>query len=89
VYCRATGDLRQTIYMTTWEVSLFAYLRERHGAAVTVQAEPNAGAILKALASAGVNTEACRLAVADEFVSPDASVPTGSSIALIPPVSGG
>jgi len=75
--------------MASWDVSLFAYLRERHGDVVTVEAEPNPGAILDALASAGINVVACRLAVGDEFAVTDAAIPLGSALALIPPVSGG
>jgi len=75
--------------MAKFDVALFAYLRERHGSVVTVEAEPNAGAILAALAGAGVRTDSCRLAVGDEFVKNDALVPNGSDVALIPPVSGG
>jgi len=75
--------------MATWDVTLFAYLRERHGDVVTVEADSNVGAILTALAEKGVNTNSCRLAVSDEFVQLDAEVPVGSQIALIPPVSGG
>ena len=75
--------------MASWDVSLFAYLRERHGSVVTVEAEPTAGAILAALTDAGINTMACRLAVGDEFVRPESAVPEGAPIALIPPVSGG
>ncbi len=75
--------------MATWNVSLFAYLRERHGAVIAVEAEPTVQAILGALSGAGVNTTACRLAVGDEFVPPDSAVAPGSSVALIPPVSGG
>ena len=75
--------------MATWDVKLFAYLRERHGSTVTVEAEPKAGAILDALSQAGVNTTSCRLAVGNEFAKPETPVPPNSEIALIPPVSGG
>jgi molybdopterin converting factor small subunit len=75
--------------MATWDVSLFAHLRERHGNVVTVEAPATAAAILAALSAAGVNTAACRLAVGDEFVRPADAIPSGSEIALIPPVSGG
>jgi len=75
--------------MPTWNVQLFAYLRERHGPVVAVESEPNVGAILDALASSGINTKACRLAVGDEFVGRNSAVELGSDIALIPPVSGG
>ncbi|MDR3690282.1 MAG: MoaD/ThiS family protein [Fimbriimonas sp.] len=75
--------------MKSFDVHLFSYLRERHGAVVTVASEANAGAILDALAASGIATEACRLAVDDEFVIRSYVVATGASVALIPPVSGG
>lgn len=75
--------------MPTWNVAMFAYLRERHGATVAIDAEPLASAILRALADAGVDTRACRLAVGDEFVALDTPVATGADVSLIPPVSGG
>ena len=75
--------------MATWDVSLFAYLRDRHGPSITIESEPNPRAILQALANAGVNVESCRLAVGDEFANLEDAVPVGSQIALIPPVSGG
>lgn len=75
--------------MATWKVTLFAYLRERHGNSVSVEAEPNAGAILDALARSGVNVSACRLAAGNEFVSSDSPVAEECEVALIPPVSGG
>ncbi len=75
--------------MATWEVSLFAYLRDRHGPSITIEAVANPRAILQALAIAGVSVESCRLAVGDEFANLDDDVPVGSQLALIPPVSGG
>ena len=75
--------------MARWDVSLFAYLRERHGASVTVEAEATVTSVLLALADSGIETAACRLAVDDEFVSPGGLLRTGNRIALIPPVSGG
>jgi len=75
--------------MAKWDVSLFAYLREKHGPTMTVEAEPTAASILTALAASGVNVAACRLAAGDEFVGPDFTIPDGCEIALIPPVSGG
>ena len=75
--------------MATWEVALFAYHKERHGNTVTVEAEPTVGAILVALAAAGINVAACRLAIGNEFGSVTEHVAEGSDIALIPPVSGG
>ena len=75
--------------MASWEVSLFAYLRERHGATVTVEAEPTVALVLQALTDAGIQTTSCRIAVNDEFASPGDPLSAGSKIALIPPVSGG
>lgn len=75
--------------MAQWEVRMFAYLRERHGATVAVEAEPTADAILTELAEAGVAIDACRLAVGDEFVNGNSPVAPSADIALIPPVSGG
>jgi molybdopterin converting factor small subunit len=75
--------------MASWEVSLFAYLRERHGASVTVEAESTVASVLQALADAGIQTMSCRVAVNDEFALPGDALTSGSKVALIPPVSGG
>jgi molybdopterin converting factor small subunit len=68
---------------------MFAYLRDRHGEYVTVNAPPVSDAILEALREAGVETNSCRLAIGNEFAMPQQSVPLGIALALIPPVSGG
>lgn len=68
---------------------MFAYLRERHGNTVSVEAEPSAEALLQALSKAGVRTDSCRLAVNCAFVKPEWQLSPGDEIALIPPVSGG
>jgi molybdopterin converting factor small subunit len=78
-----------TIDMNQWKVQMFAYLRERHGDEVLVAAEPNVNSVLGALAQIGVATAGCRLAIDDEFAQLADAVPEGSSLALIPPVSGG
>ena len=75
--------------MAIWTVQLFAYLRERHGSTVTVEAEPNVKSILSALENSGIAVASARLAVDNEFASADQPVQFGASIALIPPVSGG
>jgi molybdopterin converting factor small subunit len=86
---RTHNDLRQTSAMATWNVSLFAYLRERHGDLVTVESESNSAAIMSALARQGVNVTSCRLAAGNEFVTENEVIAEGTDIALIPPVSGG
>jgi len=75
--------------MATWNVRLFAHLREKHGPSVTVEAESTACAVLEALEVAGIRTVSCRLAVNDEFATRSSEIPDGAELALIPPVSGG
>jgi molybdopterin synthase catalytic subunit len=73
----------------TWVVHLFAYLKERHGTSVEVQAGATAKEILDALTAKGINVTSCRLAVNNEFAKPETVVAAGSDLAVIPPVSGG
>ncbi len=75
--------------MAQWDVQLFAYLRERHGAVVTVEAEPNVESIFDALEASGIQSASCRLAINNEFVGRQHVLTQGDSLALIPPVSGG
>ena len=75
--------------MAQFTVRMFAYLKDRHGAEVTVEAEPNVASILSALQRAGVTTQACRLSVNLAFSKPDAPVTQSDELALIPAVSGG
>ena len=75
--------------MATWDVKLFAYLREQYGSSVTIEAEPNVTAILQALTDKGIKTDSCRLAIGDEFGRGNQAVPLNSKLSLIPPVSGG
>jgi len=73
----------------TFEVKLFAYLRQEHGESVVVDAGPTAGALLDSLFEMGIDTSACRVAVNHEFVSRTSPLREGDEIAVIPPVSGG
>ncbi|MBN9501771.1 MAG: hypothetical protein BGO01_15130 [Armatimonadetes bacterium 55-13] len=73
----------------TFEVKLFAYLREEHGDSVVVDSSPTAEALLERLYSMGIDTSACRLAVNQEFVEPSFAIKEGDELAVIPPVSGG
>lgn len=72
-----------------FEIALFAYQRETHGASITVDAEPTVAGVLSALDAAGVRVSHCRLAVNESVANPGDSVPEGARVALIPPVSGG
>ena len=72
-----------------WTVRLFAYLKDGHGDAVQVEAEPTAGAVLAALGALGLPVGTCRLAVNQAFASPSLALAAGDELALIPPVSGG
>lgn len=73
----------------TFEVKLFAYLRQEHGDSVVVGCDPTAGSLLEALHDMGIDTSACRVAVNHEFVPRSASLSASDEIAVIPPVSGG
>jgi molybdopterin converting factor small subunit len=75
--------------MPSWEIKLFAYLRERHGPTARVEASSTAGAVLDALAAKGIGGDYCRLAVNRAFASRDLVLNPGDELALIPPVSGG
>ncbi len=75
--------------MAQWDVLMFAYLRDRHGPVVTVEASPLTSSVLQALRDAGIDTTSCRLAADDEFVSESDAIEAGAELALIPPVSGG
>ena len=72
-----------------WNVRLFAYLKDRLGPSVEVEAAPSAEALLAALRAKGLPTESCRLAVNHEFAEADTRLDPGDELALIPPVSGG
>lgn len=73
----------------TFEVKLFAYLRQEHGESVVVESSPTAGDLLSALFEIGIDTSACRVAVNHAFVSSSATIRPEDEIAVIPPVSGG
>jgi len=73
----------------TFEVKLFAYLRQEHGESVVVEADPTAGSLLDSLFEMGIDTSACRVAVNHEFVGRGDAIREGDEIAVIPPVSGG
>ena len=75
--------------MQTWEIRLFAYLRERFGEKVFVQAGASAGEVLDALTAKGVGGNYCRLAVNKSFAARDLALKPEDELALIPPVSGG
>ncbi|HLK16602.1 MAG TPA: MoaD/ThiS family protein [Fimbriimonadaceae bacterium] len=72
-----------------FEVALFAYQRERHGASVCVESEPTVSGVLAALAESGIQVEHCRLAVDESMAGGDENLMSSSRLALIPPVSGG
>jgi len=73
----------------TFEVKLFAYLRQEHGESVAVDCEPTAGSLLDHLHDMGIDTSACRVAVNHEFVGREDALRASDEIAVIPPVSGG
>lgn len=73
----------------TFDVKLFAYLRQEHGESVAVDCSPTAGALLDALFEMGIDTSASRLAVNHEFVPRSHPLQESDEIAVIPPVSGG
>jgi molybdopterin converting factor subunit 1 len=78
------------------EILLFAAVRDAAGSdsiAVEVAGNACAGDILAALADRlpqiAPLLPACRLAVDSTYVASSATIPAGSEVALIPPVSGG
>ena len=73
----------------TFDVKLFAYLRQEHGESVAVDCDPTAGALLDSLFDMGIDTKTSRLAVNQEFVKREHKLRDGDEIAVIPPVSGG
>ena len=75
--------------MASFSVRMFAYLKDRHGERVAVDAEPNVNSVLEALAQKGVQTKACRLSVNLAFPNGNADLKDKDELALIPPVSGG
>ncbi|MBI1757353.1 MAG: MoaD/ThiS family protein [Fimbriimonas ginsengisoli] len=75
--------------MALWRVQLFAYLRDRHGEWVEIEAPPTTEGLLLALEARGIGGGYCRLAVNRAFASDGQSLNTGDELALIPPVSGG
>ena len=75
--------------MPAFSVRMFAYLKDRHGERVSVEAEPNVEGVLSALSQNGVQTKACRLSVNLSFPSTNLALEETDELALIPPVSGG
>lgn len=75
--------------MARFEVKMFAYLKDRHGERVAVNADPHVKGVLAELERAGVKTEGCRLSVNFDFPLGDEALNEGAELALIPPVSGG
>jgi molybdopterin converting factor small subunit len=73
----------------TFTVRLFAYLKDRHGEQVQVEAEPTAEGVMAALRERGIRTDSCRLSVNLEFARTGQSLQGKDELALIPPVSGG
>jgi molybdopterin converting factor small subunit len=73
----------------TFSVRLFAYLKDRHGEIVEVEADPTASSVVEALNGKGIRTQSCRLSVNLEFVDLGTEIREGDELALIPPVSGG
>ena len=72
-----------------FEVSLYAYHREKHGGIISVESEPTVPALLAALSDQGVVVTHSRLAVDEEFSQGSEVLTERSRLALIPPVSGG
>lgn len=75
--------------MASFTVRMFAYLKDRHGERVSIDAEPNVNGVLEALSQRGVQTKACRLSVNLAFPNGNADLQETDELALIPPVSGG
>ncbi len=75
--------------MRTWQIKLFAYLRERHGDVTTIEAGDTVGEVLDALTAKGIGGDYCRLAVNKAFAKRDQVLGAADELALIPPVSGG
>jgi molybdopterin converting factor small subunit len=79
-------------------VRLHAGVRERAGRA-TLEVEVGEGgggrasdllaAIARALPDVAEQLPSCRLAAGDAFLAPDARLPAGVPVDLVPPVSGG
>lgn len=75
--------------MPAFSVRMFAYLKDRHGERMSVDAEPSVKGVLEALALKGVQTKACRLSVNLAFPNGNTDLKETDELALIPPVSGG
>jgi molybdopterin converting factor small subunit len=75
--------------VATFAVRMFAYLKDRHGDAVVVSADPHVEGVLSALQEQGIDTKSCRLSVNFAFSLGDEALNEGDELALIPPVSGG
>ena len=75
--------------MPAFSVRMFAYLKDRHGERVEVEAEPSVEGVLQALSQNGVQTRACRLSVNLSFPAGNLALKETDELALIPPVSGG
>jgi molybdopterin converting factor small subunit len=80
---------RRTVWGMRFEVALFAYQREKHGAVVYVESGPTVKGVLNALEEFGIPVGHCRLAVDETMASGDENLCETSRLALIPPVSGG
>jgi molybdopterin converting factor subunit 1 len=74
-------------------VRLYAGIRERAGKArLDVEGKTVAAvreAVAKACPAIATQLRSCRFAVDDEFAADDAAVRPGSTVDVIPPVSGG
>ena len=75
--------------MASFSVRMFAYLKDRHGERMEVEAEPSVEGVLQALLQNGVQTRACRLSVNLSFPTGNLALQETDKLALIPPVSGG
>lgn len=75
--------------MPRFSIRMFAYLKDRHGERMEVNAEPSVEGVLQALSRNGVQTKACRLSVNLSFPSTNLALKETDELALIPPVSGG
>ncbi|HRK20780.1 MAG TPA: MoaD/ThiS family protein [Fimbriimonadaceae bacterium] len=75
--------------MPRFDVKMFAYLKDRHGECVSVEAEPSVNGVYRALSHIGIDASGCRLSVNLSFPIGDEELQEGDELALIPPVSGG
>lgn len=96
VTCQSTIHKKRTAahklnlqHVHRFEVKMFAYLKDRHGASVTVHAEPSVQSVLEALQQHGIDAGGCRLSVNLAFAIGTEILSETDELALIPPVSGG